>query len=435
MSNNIFKERLYKIRTDNNLTQKELGEMLGITGKAISKWENGNSTPTFAELQKLSKILNVKIEQLISTESEKNKSIYKIAITGGPCSGKSTAMSWLQREFTQKGYFVLFVPESATELILGGITPWTVDTNLNYESYILKLQMEKEKIFIDAAKHLDNYDKVLIICDRGMLDCKAYMSQFEFQSALKLLNIDEVSIRDSYDAVFHLVSAAKGAPEFYNYNNEARQESIEEAVIQDEKTLNAWIGHPHLRVIDNSTDFEHKMRRLISEISSFLGEPDPLEIERKFLIEYPNIEKLEKMKNCTKIDIVQTYLKCSDDCEIRIRQRGHNGYYTYTKTTKKKIDDTKRLETETRLSKDEYLTLLMNTDTEKHQIRKTRYCLMHKNQYFEIDIFPFWNDKAIVEIELANENQKITFPNFLKIIKEVTNDEDFYNKNLAVKPI
>ena len=33
------------------------------------------------------------------------------------------------------------------------------------------------------------------------------------------------------------------------------------------------------------------------------------------------------------------------------------------------------------------------------QIRKTRYCLTYKNQYFEIDIYPFWNDKAILEIE------------------------------------
>lgn len=37
--------------------------------------------------------------------------ITKIVITGGPCAGKSTAMSWIQNAFTQKGYRVLFVPE------------------------------------------------------------------------------------------------------------------------------------------------------------------------------------------------------------------------------------------------------------------------------------------------------------------------------------
>ena len=42
------------------------------------------------------------------------------------------------------------------------------------------------------------------------------------------------------------------------------------------------------------------MKNLISEISSFLGEPKPYEIERKFLIEYPDINWLEKNKKCKK---------------------------------------------------------------------------------------------------------------------------------------
>ena len=62
----------------------------------------------------------------------------------------------------------------------------------------------------------------------------------------------------------------------------------------------------------------------------------------------------------------------------------------------------------------------MNSDITKHQIRKTRYCLIYKNQNFEIDIYPFWKDKAIVEVELNNEKQKINFPSELKILKEVT---------------
>ena len=51
--------------------------------------------------------------------------IRKIVITGGPCAGKTTAMSWIQNEFSKLGYTVLFVPETATELISGGVAPWT----------------------------------------------------------------------------------------------------------------------------------------------------------------------------------------------------------------------------------------------------------------------------------------------------------------------
>ena len=49
--------------------------------------------------------------------------IRKIVLTGGPCAGKTTAMSWVQNAFTEKGYKVLFVPETATELISGGVAP------------------------------------------------------------------------------------------------------------------------------------------------------------------------------------------------------------------------------------------------------------------------------------------------------------------------
>ena len=68
-------------------------------------------------------------------------------------------------------------------------------------------------------------------------------------------------------------------------------------------------------MIDNSTGFEDKMNRLITEISSFLGEPEPLEIERKFLIEYPDVKLLEADPACRRIEIIQTYLK-SDNGDV-----------------------------------------------------------------------------------------------------------------------
>lgn len=70
--------------------------------------------------------------------------IRKIIITGGPCAGKSTAMSWIQNAFTQMEYQVLFVPETATELITGGVAPWTCGCNFDYQICQMKLQMEKK---------------------------------------------------------------------------------------------------------------------------------------------------------------------------------------------------------------------------------------------------------------------------------------------------
>ncbi len=357
--------------------------------------------------------------------------INKIVITGGPCGGKSTAMSRIQNFFTQMGYTVLFVPETATELITGGVAPWTCGTNAEYQKLQLRLQIEKEKIFEQAAKTMPG-EKILIVCDRGALDNKAYMNKAEFAEALAFIGSNEVELRDNYDAVFHLVTAADGAEKFYTTaNNTARTETPAEARELDKKLISAWTGHPHFRVIDNSCGFDEKIKHLLSEIASFLGEPEPLEIERKFLIEYPDIGWLENNPNCNKIEIIQTYLKSSADEEVRVRQRGRDGHYIYFKTTKKKVTGLKRIEVETRLSQSEYLALLMDADTSKRQIRKNRYCLTYEGQYFEIDVYPFWNDRAIAEIELSDENAEIVFPKQLKIIKEVTDDKAYKNASLA----
>lgn len=357
--------------------------------------------------------------------------ITKIVITGGPCAGKSTAMSWIQNAFTQIGYTVLFVPETATELITGGVAPWTCGTNAEYQKCQMRLQIEKEKIFEQAARTM-TADKILIVCDRGALDNKAYMTESEFAEVMSFIGSNEVTLRDSYDAVFHLVTAAKGAEEFYTTaNNTARTETVEEAAELDDKLISAWTGHPHLRVIDNTMSFDDKMKKLIEEIDSFLGEPEPLEIERKFLIEYPDIEWLESNPSCKRIEIIQTYLKSAEGEEIRVRQRGVDGSYVYYRTVKKKVSDVKRVEIENRLSQAEYLKLLMEADTTKRQIRKTRYCLTYESKYFEIDIYPFWSDKAIAEIELSNENEEIIFPKQIKVIKEVTDDDSYKNASLA----
>lgn len=427
-----FGNYIYELRCKSGLTQGEMAEKLEVSNKAVSKWENGKSKPTTNTLRKMAVLFGISIDELLKIrEGERKMEITKIVITGGPCAGKTTAMSWIQSNFTKLGYTVLFVPETATELITGGVAPWTCGSNMEYQKCQMQLQLEKEKIFEQGALTMPG-EKILIVCDRGTLDNKAYLTELEFAYIMENLKCNEVELRDRYDAVFHLVTAAKGAEKFYTTaNNSARTENEEQAVILDDKLIAAWTGHPHFRIIDNATDFEDKMKRLISEISAFLGEPEPYEIERKFLIEYPDIMELEKMPNCQRVEIIQTYLKSREGEETRVRQRGIDGNYIYFQTTKKKVTNMKRVEVERRLSKDEYLRLLMDADPACRPIRKTRYCLTYDNQYFEIDVYPFWEHQAIVEIELNDENCEIRFPDKIKVIKEVTEDETYKNASLA----
>ena len=432
MNDYQFGNYVFALRSRAGLSQSELARKLGVTNKAVSKWEVGKAKPGMETIRKLAALFQVSVDELLKKREEGTPvEITKIVITGGPCAGKSTAMSWLQNAFTQMGYTVLFVPETASELIKGGVAPWTCGTNGEFQKCLVQLQLEKEKVFEQAAKTMKTA-KVLIICDRGALDNRAYMDNLEFAQVLEYLGTNEIELRDNYDAVFHLVTAAKGAEEFYTTaNNTARTETPAEAAALDDKLIAAWTGHPHLRVIDNSTNFEDKMKRLISEVSSFLGEPEPYEIERKFLIEYPDIKWLESIPNCQRIEIIQTYLKSDENEEVRVRQRGFDGHYIYFQTTKRRVSSVKRVEIERRLSESEYIRLLMDADTTRRQIRKDRYCLTYGNQYFEIDVYPFWNDKAIAEIELSNENAEIKFPKEIKVIKEVTDDDSYKNASLA----
>ena len=357
--------------------------------------------------------------------------ITRFVVTGGPCAGKTTAMSWIQNHYEAKGYRVLFVPETATELIGGGVSPWTCGTNVEYQVCQCRLQLFKEQIFEEAARTMDA-ENILIICDRGFMDNRAYMNDEEFEEVLSRLGVSEVEMRDHYDAVFHLVTTAKGAESVYTTaNNAARYESVEEAVRVDEKLLSAWTGHPHLRVIDNATDFIGKLKRLIAEMDAFLGEPVPFEIERKFLIEYPDLNWMENNPKCRKVEIRQTYLKSLDGEHRRVRRRGDKGHYVYFETIKRPVSGIKRLEVERRLTKSEYKNLLKDADPECVPIEKDRYCLTYKNQYFEIDVYPFWKDKAICEIELHDENEPVYFPEELTIIREVTGEPEYKNSALA----
>lgn len=359
------------------------------------------------------------------------KRISKIVITGGPCAGKTTAMERIQNRFAKMGYTVIFIPETATELILGGVAPWTCGSNLEYQMCQMQLQLYKEKVFMQGAESMDS-DRILIVCDRGLLDNKAYMSEDDLSVITEKLGISEIAMQNEYDAVFHLVTAAKGNEDSYTLdNNSARTETVEEAVVLDDKIIAAWTGHPHLRIIGSDENFESKMEHLMKEITSFLGEPVSYEIERKYLIKYPDTAYLESLSHCDRVDIIQTYLQAEDDRELRVRQCGKNGAYVYTKTEKLPATGIKRIENEEDITQNEYLDLLMDADPNMRQIRKVRYRLTYKEQYFEIDIYPFWDDKAIMEIELCDESEQVELPEFIEVIREVTDDYQYKNSELA----
>ena len=157
------------------------------------------------------------------------KQVWTLVLTGGPCSGKTTGLATIEQELTNRGYYILIIPETATELISTGIRPFGNSLEvLPFQYLVFEKQLHKEELYRKVATML-SADKIVIIHDRGIIDNKSYVDNHQVEEAKKL----------------------------------------------DELSISNWTGHPHFRIIDNSTNFEDKIARLMNEVFAVLGEPIP----------------------------------------------------------------------------------------------------------------------------------------------------------------
>lgn len=185
----------------------------------------------------------------------------RIVMTGGPCGGKSEAVARVREHFAAQGWTVYAIAETATELILGGIAPWTCPSRKAFQQAQMRLQIEKEDLYLEYARRIGG-ERVLILMDRGTVDSKAFLGDTVYAQAIAELGRTEEELLARYDQVYHLTSAAKAG--FYTtLNNAARREPPEEAIALDDAHLHAWERHPCRHVIPNFPDFEAKMDCLI----------------------------------------------------------------------------------------------------------------------------------------------------------------------------
>ena len=67
-----FSEKLLELRKQNNFSQEELAEKLGVSRQAISRWESGETMPDSPNLLQISKIFSVSADYLLRDEIEQN---------------------------------------------------------------------------------------------------------------------------------------------------------------------------------------------------------------------------------------------------------------------------------------------------------------------------------------------------------------------------
>ena len=158
----------------------------------------------------------------------------------------------------------------------------------------------------------------------------------------------------------------------------------------------------------------------------------PLEIERKFLIGYPDIKALGSMPDYRVRHISQTYLKTEGDLAGgRVRRIEEGGHVSYVYTYKMRISELSRHEYERELTEAEYSELLTHKLDDAVTIEKDRHIFSYMGLTYELDVYSFWDDKATLEAEVDSEDADIPIPPCVKLIKEVTTDRRYNNSKLA----
>lgn len=365
-----------------------------------------------------------------------DKDVVAIAVTGGPCAGKSTFMAHAVQWLENRGYRVAVLSEVATELIMQGFHPLVGWKNsYDFQRFLLEYMLFRENMYYKFLSTQEIDKPKVMLCDRGALGAIAYVGRDGFLEVLDGfdLPLHIHNLRERYKGVIHLVTAADGAEEFYTLeNNQARDESPELARELDDRTLAAWNGHQHLSTVDNRTNFENKMFRALTSLARILNMPEPLEIERKF--EILNFERSMLPKDAVEVSIIQDYLVNDGTGTRRVRARSLDGSTSYFQTTKKPTGERgTRIEIEDQITHKEYETLLKEKDPELMTIRKLRNTFPYEGRVMELDIMlePLYvSDRVFLEVEVPDIDDDVKLPPQFEVVDR-TDDHRYSNYSIA----
>lgn len=182
--------------------------------------------------------------------SSEGRQLCRIALTGGPGGGKTTAADMLRREIGER---VVVVPESATMLFSGGFPRCEeAEARKSVQRAIFHVQRNIEDL--QSAR----YPNRVLLCDRGTIDGAAYWPSGDphaFFSAVGTTFEEELR---RYDAVLFFETAAVG-----NFSietgNPVRTETNEQAVELDTRMRALWSQHPNFVLIHHNHSFMAKL--------------------------------------------------------------------------------------------------------------------------------------------------------------------------------
>jgi len=381
--------------------------------------------------------------------------VYKIVITGGPCAGKTTALTRLRERLETAGWRVFVVPEAATLLFHNGARfPDFLSLGeggvIQFQTQLATLQMHLERTMDAMAKASGT--KSVLLCDRGVVDGKAYIDQQGWAMVLDQLGLTEAEVRDRrYDAVIHMVTAAQGAEKYYTLAQEdgeegtARHESPEDARSQDEKTAQSWIGSEHLYFIDNNEKggFPRKVDRVVDCVFKVIGEPVTGHALRKLqLPQHLSADQVVAAANAAGVDNCRvfrnttTYVNMNDRIRMRSDREMHGAAYSF-QTFGQRGGRLRRVR-EQRIDGHDYIQRLKSARTLGYQpVEKELVCFKWGGTVYKVNIFMSPRKMTILEVESESPDAHIAIPPFLIAqgaqVEEVTCNEKFDTRNIAQK--
>ena len=189
----------------------------------------------------------------------------RIALTGGPGGGKTTAADLFRREIGER---VVIVPESATMLFQGGF-PRSPEIHARKSAQMAIFHVQRHLEDVQSAL----YPERILLCDRGTIDSAAYWpgGHDEFFALVGTSLTQELA---RYDAVLFFETAAAGGLSIEG-GNPVRTESNEQAVELDFQLRRLWLEHPRVVVVPHHPSFVKKIMLGLASLESMVGELAP----------------------------------------------------------------------------------------------------------------------------------------------------------------
>lgn len=154
-----------------------------------------------------------------------------------------------------------------------------------------------------------------------------------------------------------------------------------------------------------------------------------IETEKKYLIKMPSETLLSELSVS---EIEQIYIKTSGNYDgERVRKRTFADKTVYTRTGKRRLSAMSAIEDEREITREEFDALARSIEDGTSPVIKKRYVMPYRGYDFEIDVYPFWDDRAVTEVELPSEDAEFELPPTLEVIRDVTDDARYKNHALA----